>query len=66
MVRQFKIDFHLFLVEMLAVGSYSPYNKKSELLNTIRNSWSNIDDYPFDQGLTFILILSLILQVYPF
>ena len=38
------------LDNILAVGSYTPANKKAEVLNTNRNVWSVIQDYPYVSG----------------
>ena len=39
-----------YLDNILAVGSYSPNNVKAEVLNTNRNVWSVIQDYPYVSG----------------
>ena len=39
----------LFLEYLVAVGSFKPYNVKTELLSQ-SNSWSVEDDYPFTDG----------------
>ena len=41
-----------FSDDVLAVGSYLSH-KKAEVLNTERDTWSKIDDYPYDKGLIF-------------
>ena len=41
---------HAFLDDILAVGSYNPQHNKAEVLNTDRNTWSQIKDYPYDWG----------------
>ena len=38
------------LDELLAVGSYSPNNKKTELYNFGSGSWKAVKDYPFTSG----------------
>ena len=46
-----KFTFFLFikyLESILALGSYDPYNKKAELLDTNQDSWQTISDYPFE------------------
>ena len=45
----FQLDFFvLFSVELLAVGGKSPDNNSYEILNVFRNTWSSIENYPFD------------------
>ena len=52
-----KCKFHIiitvinsYLDDILAVGSYSPNSVKAEVLNTNRNVWSVIQDYPYVSG----------------
>ena len=53
MVYTTKINYYVFTSELIvAVGSYNPYYKKTELLDVKGNNWSTADDYPFDWGLT--------------
>ena len=47
-----------FSDDVLAVGSGSPSHKKAEVLNTERDTWSKIDDYPYDKGLIFFVFIS--------
>ena len=39
-----------YLDDILAVGSRNPDNVKVEVLNTNRNVWSVIQDYPYVSG----------------
>ena len=43
------IGLQRFLADILAVGSYAPYNAKAELLLTDRDSWVTVADYPYDE-----------------
>ena len=53
-----KFNYDVFTSELIiAVGSYSPSNKRAELLDVIGNTWSTVDEYPFDWGLTYFLFL---------
>ena len=38
------------LDDVLAIGGYNPINKKVEMLNTERQTWQELADYPFVKG----------------
>ena len=40
----------LILDQFVAVGSFEPYNKKTELFDYGTNGWSTSEDYPFGNG----------------
>ena len=47
-MSSFKMSSKLFILDQfLAVGSYDPYNKKTELFDYGTNGWSTSEDYPF-------------------
>ena len=52
-VRLFVYFSIIFIsADILAVGSYNPPNeqhKKAEILNTEKDTWSKIGDYPYDK-----------------
>ena len=51
-VRMFVAFFiDSFSDDVLAVGSTS--HKKAEVLNSARDTWSKIDNYPYAKGLFF-------------
>ena len=45
-------SIYFVLAEILAVGDLNYEHKKAEIFNGENNSWSRIDDYPFDLGST--------------
>ena len=56
-VRLFIVFFiDSFLDDVLVVGSYVSH-KKAEFLNTNRDTWSKIDDYPYAKGLIFFVLI---------
>ena len=44
------LHWFIFLAEILAVGDGYNYNNKAEIFDGDNNSWSRVDDYPFDRG----------------
>ena len=49
--RKIKLYFILLITcleSILALGSWLPHNKKAELLDTNRDLWQEILDYPFE------------------
>ena len=50
-MSSFKMSSKLLILDQfLAVGSYDPYNKKTELFDYGTNGWSTSEDYPFGNG----------------
>ena len=55
------------LADILAVGSYNPPNeqhKKAEVLNTEKDTWSRIGDYPYDKGFKLSFLIYALLTAY--